>query len=197
VLRFEEALSRILALGAPVLPSESVPIEDLDGRVLGEDLISRVDLPRFDYSAMDGYAVRVHDLMGEPPLRLPVRGESRTGAVPDALTPGTTMRIFTGAALPDGADAVIMQENVTRDGETAVFSARPRSGQNVRRRGDDLTAGVVAIAKGTRLRPAHLALAASLDHAEITVTKRPEVAFLATGDELRRPGSDPVPGTIP
>ncbi len=196
VLRFEEALSRILALGSPVLPSEAVPLEELDGRVLGEDVVARVDLPGFDYSSMDGYAVRTSDL-GEPPIRLPVRGESRTGAVPDALTPGTAMRIFTGAALPEGADAVVMQENVTRDGDVAVLSARPRPGQNVRRRGEDLAAGSVAIAKGTRLRPPHLALAAALDLSELAVAKRPEVAILATGDELRRPGTDPVPGTIP
>ena len=196
VLRFEEALSRILALGTPALSVERVPIEDLDGRVLAEDLVARADLPGFDYSSMDGYAVRTRDL-GEPPIRLPVRGESRTGVLPDALAPGSSMRIFTGAAIPAGADAVVMQENVTRDGDIAVFTAAPRAGQNVRRRGDDLAAGAIAIAKGTRLRPAHLALAASLDEAEIAVTKRPEVAILATGDELRRPGTDAVPGTIP
>jgi molybdopterin molybdotransferase len=197
VLRFEEALSRILALGTPSLPLERASIEDLDGRVLGEDLVSNVDLPGFDYSAMDGYAVRTSDLPGEPPLRVPVVGESRTGSMPDALTPGTTMRIFTGAALPAGADAVVMQENVTRDGDAAVLTARPRPGQNVRRRGADLSAGAIAIPRGTRLRPAHLALAASLDEAELPVTKKPDVAILATGDELRRPGTDAVPGTIP
>ena len=198
VLRFEEALSRILALGAPALPVERVAIEDLDGRVLGDDLVSSVDLPGFDYSSMDGYAVHTHNLVGrEPPFRLPVRGESRTGAVPDALTSGAAMRIFTGAALPAGADAVVMQEHVTRDGDVAVLTTRPRAGQNVRRRGEDLANGAVAIAKGTRLRPVHLALAAALDQAELDVVKRPEVAILATGDELRRPGTDPVPGTIP
>jgi len=197
VLRFEDALSRILALGTPALPVEKVSIEDLDGRVLGEDVVSTVDLPGFHYSAMDGYALRANDPSGEPPLRLPVRGESRTGSVPEALATGTAMRIFTGAALPEGADAVVMQENVTRDGDVAVLAARPRVGQNVRRRGEDLAAGAVAITKGTRLRPAHLALAAALDRSELGVTRRPEVAILATGDELRRPGTDPVPGTIP
>lgn len=198
MLRFDEALSRILALGTPTLPVENVPIEDSDGRVLGEDVVATVDLPGFDYSAMDGYALRIADLIGAPPFRLPVRGESRTGAsVTEALAPGTTMRIFTGAALPAGADAVVMQENVTRDGDVAVFTAGARAGQNVRRRGEDLATGSTAIAKGTRLRPAHLALAASLDRAELPAFARPEVAILATGDELRRPGSDRVPGTIP
>lgn len=197
MLPFDEALARILALGSPPLPPERIALEDADGRILAEDLVAAADLPGFDYSAMDGYALRAADFVGEPPLRLPVRGESRTGAVPEALAAGSTMRIFTGAALPDGADTVVMQENVTRDGDVAVFTARPRTGQNVRRRGDDLRAGAVALARGTRLRPAHLALAASLDRSELDVAARPEVAILATGDELRRPGTDAIPGTIP
>jgi molybdopterin molybdotransferase len=195
VLQFDEALSRILALGSPALRVERVALDEADGRVLREDVVAGVDLPGFDYSAMDGYAVRSADLSGEP--RLPVIGASRTGAVPDALAAGSAMRIFTGAALPAGADAVVMQEDVTREGDVAVFAARPRLGQNVRRRGDDLRAGSVALARGTRLRPAHLALAASLDRSEVDVATRPDVAVLATGDELRRPGTEPAPGTIP
>ena len=196
MLRFEEALARILALGAPPLGSEVAALEDCDGRVLGEDLVASADLPGFDYSAMDGYAVRGRDLDGEPPYRLPVRGESKTGVVPDGLAPGSAMRIFTGAALPDGADAVVMQEAVVREGDVAVITARPRPGQHVRRRGEDLAAGAVAIATGTRLRPAHLSLAAALDRAHLAVARRPEVAILATGDELRRPGTDPISGSI-
>jgi len=200
VLSFEDALARILALAPPLtsIATEKVAIEEADGRILTEDVIATVDLPGFDYSAMDGYAVRFADVEAASlPIRLPVRGESRTGAVPDALASGSTMRIFTGAALPSGADSVVMQENVTRDADVAVMTTRPRLGQNVRRRGADLAKGDVAITKGTRLGPAHLALLASLDRAEIDVTRRPEVAILATGDELRRPGTDPVPGTIP
>lgn len=203
MLRFEEALARILALGSSAPsppPSEIVSLDDAEGRVLAEDLTAPVDLPGFDYSSMDGYAVRARDLEGAahaPPFRLAVRGESRTGVVPDALQAGSTMRIFTGAPIPAGADSVVMQENVTRDGEVAVFSSRPRHGQNVRRRGEDLAAGAVAIAKGTRLRPAHLSLASALDRSHVSVARRPVVTILATGDELRRPGTDPVPGTIP
>lgn len=196
MLRFEEALARILALGSPALPIERVPIDDLDGRVLGEDLVAHVDLPAFDYSAMDGYAVRAQDLAGQLPVRLPVSGESRTGNLPGALAPNRAMRIFTGAAIPAGGDTVVMQENVTRDGDEAIFTARSRIGQHVRRRGEDLATGEVAIPRGTRLRPAHLALVAALDQAEAAVTARPTVAILATGDELRRPGTDPIPGTI-
>jgi molybdopterin molybdotransferase len=197
MLRFEEALARILALGTPPLASEDVPLEDAEGRVLAEDLKASVDLPAFDYSSMDGYAVRMRDLAGAAPFRVPVRGESRTGAVPDALEAGTAMRIFTGAAIPAGADAVVMQENVARDGDVAVIAAQPRPGQNVRRRGADIAAGRVALAKGVRLRPAHLSLAAAIDRAHVPVAIRPIVTILATGDELRRPGTDAVPGTIP
>jgi molybdopterin molybdotransferase len=186
-----------VALGAPPLANVVEALDDCEGRVLGEDLVAPVDLPGFDYSSMDGYAIRAGDLEGEPPYRIAVHGESRTGSVPGALAPSTAMRIFTGAALPEGADGVVMQENVAREGDMAVITSRTRVGQNVRRRGEDLRAGAVAVAKGTRLRPAHLALAASLDRAHLAVAKRPEVVILATGDELRRPGTDPVPGTIP
>ena len=199
MLRFEEALARIVALGrdaTPPLDSERVPLEDADGRVLAEDLRAPADLPGFDYSSMDGYAVLSKDL-SEATKRLRVRGESQTGHVPEALLPGTTMRIFTGAQLPLGADAVVMQENVTRAGDVASFASFPRPGQNVRRRGEDLAAGAIALAKGTRLRPAHLALGAAIDRADLLVTARPRVSILSTGDELRRPGTDPVPGTIP
>ncbi len=197
MIRFEDALARILALGAPALASELADLEDAEGRVLGEDVIASLDLPAFDYSAMDGYAVATQEIDGAPPFRVPVRGESQTGRVPGPLARGSAMRIFTGAAIPEGADAVIIQENVSRDGEVAVLPARPRPGQHVRRRGEDLAAGAVALAKGTRLRPAHLALAGALDRAQVAVAKRPVVTILATGDELRGPGTDAVPGTIP
>jgi molybdopterin molybdotransferase len=197
MLSYEDALARILALGAAgPAARDAVPIEEADGRVLAEDLTAPFDLPGFDHSSMDGYAVRSLDLAG-PSRRLPVRGESRTGAVPGALLPGTAMRIFTGAELPEGADAVVMQEEVTRDGDVAEVSLAPRPGQNVRRRGDDLLAGSVAALSGTRLRPAHLALAGALDRAEVLVSRRPVVAVLGTGDELRRPGAPRAPGTIP
>lgn len=196
MLRFEDALARILAL-APALDVEEVALEDADGRVLARDLVSPHDLPLFSYSSMDGYAVATRDLVGEPPHRLPVRGESRTGVVPGALEPGTTMRIFTGAMLPEGADGILMQERVVREGDTAQLEARVKPGQHVRRRGEDLAQGAIALRAGTRLRPAHLSLAASLDLATVPVARRPVVAILATGDELRRPGTPARAGTIP
>jgi molybdopterin molybdotransferase len=197
VLRFEEALARILALGSPTLSAEDVALEDLDRRVLAEDLVSSIDLPSFHYSAMDGYAVRIADLAEDPPFRLPVRGESRTGGVAPALEARSTMRIFTGAELPADADAVVMQEQVTREGDDAILSVRPRPGQHVRRRGSDLAAGTVAIPKGRCLRSADLSLVAALDRASAKATRRPHVAIVATGDELRRPGTAGRPGSIP
>ncbi len=197
MLRFEDALARVLALATPALPAEDVSLEDADGRVLAEDVASAFDLPAFDYSAMDGYAVCAGDLAGPLPVRLPVRGESKTGALAPPLEPGSAMRIFTGAALPAGADAIVMQENVTREGDVAVLSTAPRPGQFVRRRGEDLAAGALAITRGTRLRPAHLGLAAACDRARVAVTRRPTVAVLATGDELRAPGERGSAATIP
>ncbi len=197
MLRFEEALARVLALGAPTLGAEGCAVEEADGRVLAEDVAAPFDLPGFDYSAMDGYALRAEDVGDTLPARLPVRGESRTGALAPPLEAGAAMRIFTGAPVPAGADTIVMQENVTRDGDVAVLTAKPRAGQHIRRRGEDLAAGAVAIARGTRLRPAHLALAAACDRDEVVLSKRPVVAVLATGDELRTPGSGARDGTIP
>jgi molybdopterin molybdotransferase len=194
VLAFDDALTRILSLASP-LETEACPIEDADRRVLSEDVVAPCDVPRFDYSAMDGYAVRVSDLAGTS--RLHVEGEARTGAVSPPLRPGTAMRIFTGAEIPRGADAVVMQENVTRDGSYAAFASAPSPGLAIRRKGEDLAKGTIALRRGVRLRPSHLALAASLDLRELPVARRPVVAFLATGDELRKPGTEARPGTVP
>lgn len=195
MLRFEEALERILALADPPMTEETVVLDDAEGRVLAETLVASADLPPFAYSAMDGYAVAAKDVSTAAVLA--VRGESRTGVVPDPLVPGTAMRIFTGAELPAGADAVVMQEHVETAGDGVVFATTPRVGQHVRPRGMDLAKGAVALERGTRLGPAHVALAAALDRSDLTVARRPSVAVLATGDELRRPGTDPLPGTIP
>jgi molybdopterin molybdotransferase len=198
MLAFDEAQSRVLALGSEAsLGSERVALDAASGRVLASDLVSASDLPPFDYSAMDGYAVVAGSFEGDGPWVLPVLGESRTGAAPDALVRGCAARIFTGAAIPRGADAVVMQEQVVRAGDRATFDARPRPGANVRRRGDDLARGAVAIAGGTRLRASHIALAATCDRAWLEVVRRPLVTILSTGDELRAPGASGAPGSIP
>jgi molybdopterin molybdotransferase len=198
MIPFDEAQRRFLALGAGApLGAERVAIDAAAGRVLAEDVVSGEDLPGFDYSAMDGYAVALSSFPGDGPWTLPVLGESRTGTMPDGLVPGCACRIFTGAAIPDGADAVVMQERVARVGDRATFDARPWSMAHVRRRGEDLARGDVAVARGTRLRPAHVALLAMCDRAWAAVARRPLVTFLSTGDELRPPGTPGPRGSIP
>lgn len=196
MLDFEVARARILER-AKTLAAELVATTDADGRILAEDLVSDVDLPPFDYSAMDGYAVRSEDFPGAGPWELPVSGEQRAGESGQRLLPGNAARIFTGAPLLEGADSVIMQERATRAGDVVTFRQAPERGSHVRRRGEDLARGAVALARGTRLNPFRIGLAAALDRAELPVFRRPRVLLLCTGDELRDAGSPPRPGSIP
>ncbi|MCB9579725.1 MAG: molybdopterin molybdotransferase MoeA [Polyangiaceae bacterium] len=196
MLPFEEALERVLG-NARRLGSERVAVGDALGRVLAETLRADSPMPAFDYSAMDGYAVASSGFHGAMPVTLPVVGESQTGHEPPALTPGTACRIFTGAVLPAGADAVVMQENVERDGDRATFSAQPKAGDHVRHAGEDLAVGQVAVKAGTRLGGGQLGLCAALDRAHVHVARRPRVTIVCTGDELRAPGEKPWPGSIP
>jgi molybdopterin molybdotransferase len=196
MLPFDDALQRILA-AVTVLGSERVGLDSGAGRVLAEDLLARSPLPGFDYSAMDGYAVAQSEFSGSGPWSLAVRGESRAGAPPPELGLGSCCRIFTGAAIPRGADAVVMQEDVTRDAAVAHFSVAPRLGAHIRRRGEDLAEGALALARGTRLNPFQIGLAAAVDRSELLVAQRPRVAIVCTGEELRTPGSAELPGSIP
>ncbi len=197
MIAFDEAQSRVLALGRETaLGAERVALDAACGRVVAADVTSPADVPAFDYSAMDGYAVAVASFDGDGPWTLPVLGESRTGAMPDGLVRGCAGRIFTGAAIPKGADAVVMQERVVRTGDRATFDAKPKPGAHVRRRGEDLARDAIAIARGTRLRASHMGLAATCDCAWLTVGRRPTVTILSTGDELRAPGTPGVAGSI-
>ena len=196
MLDFELARQTILALVKP-LPSELVPVDDADGRVLAEDLRSSVDLPPFDYSAMDGYAVRAADFTGTGPFRFSVSAEQRAGESGQSLAPGTAARIFTGAPLLAGSDSVIMQEDAERADDQVLFQKAPPLGSHVRRRGEDLANGAVALTEGTRLNPFRVGLAAALDLPQVRVARRPRVALLCTGDELRDAGSAARAGSIP
>ncbi|WP_394826689.1 gephyrin-like molybdotransferase Glp [Pendulispora albinea] len=196
MLNFRDAQERVLGL-APRMGAERVGLDGAHGRVLAEDVLCPVDVPAFDASTMDGYAVRAADFAGDGPWEFPVLGESRAGgSAPARLEPRAVTRIFTGASLPLEADAVVMQEHVERAGDRARFVRPVKEGQFLRRRGDDLRAGAVAIARGTRLRAAHVSLAATVDRAWLTVFRRPRVVLLATGDELRSPGTAGPPGSI-
>jgi len=196
MLSFLEARAQILAQAVP-LGCESVVLSRAHGRVLAEELTAAEALPPFDYSAMDGYAVRAEDVNDRSREGLPLVGECRAGDTPSDLRPGTALRIFTGAPLPRGADAVVIQENAEASDGRVSFTSGARPFDNVRREGDDLARGAVALAPGTRLGPFQLGLAAALDRAELLVRKRPKVRLFATGSELRAPGSPRTPGQIP
>ncbi|HEX8789900.1 MAG TPA: gephyrin-like molybdotransferase Glp [Polyangiaceae bacterium] len=193
---FDEARAAIL-WGVRVLASERVPLVDAAGRVLAADLVAAGPLPPFDYSAMDGYAVATADIEGKGPWALPVLGESSAGKAAPALPRVTACRIFTGAPIPHRADAVVMQENVQRDGDSIRLSEPVKKGQHIRRAGEDLARGAVAIGGGTRLLPGGVALAAMLGVSELAVARRPRVTILCTGDELRSPGDEAAPASIP
>jgi molybdopterin molybdotransferase len=166
-----------------VLPVETVGLDVALGRILAESIASLADLPGFDNSAMDGYAVRAGDV-AQAPVRLPVVGESRAGAMPEAHTPGTAMRIFTGAPMPEGADTIVRQEDTTRDETTVVIEVATAVGTSVRRRGADMGAGVTVLHPGQALSSIDIGVAAALGHDTLTVGGRPRVTLLATGDEL-------------
>jgi molybdopterin molybdotransferase len=196
MLPFEEARTRLLA-DVQRLSTERVPLTEAFGRVLAEPLTAREPLPPFDHSAMDGYAVATGDLEGSGPWSLVVATESSAGAGAAPLPKGCACRIFTGAPLPGRADAVAMQEFVTREGDRVRLDAKPKPGQHVRRAGEDLAAGAVAVPAGTRLSAGALALAGMLDKALVPVSRRPAVTILCTGNELRAPGDEPRPASIP
>jgi molybdopterin molybdotransferase len=195
MLEFEQARQLILDAATP-LGSELVALDDADGRVLAEDVVSSVDLPPFDYSAMDGYAL-AGALAGPEPWRLSVAFEQAAGSAPGNLRAGDAARIFTGAPLPHGADRVVMQEDTQREGSTVIFRAAVPAGSNVRRSGEDLARGDVALERGARLNAFSLGLLAALDRPVCRVSLRPRVALLCTGNELRDAGSTARAGSIP
>lgn len=194
MLSVEEALAHVLD-AAPVIDAERVGLSDSLGRVLAATLSARQDAPSFDASAMDGYALLAASITSAP-LTLPLAGESRAGAMPGALAAGTTMRIFTGAPLPPGADAVVMQENVSVGPEGISFDEPTTAGDNVRKRASDLAAGAPLLCQGAVIGSGEIGLLASQGFAEVEVRRRPRVAILGTGDELRALGEAPRPGSI-
>jgi len=190
LISLEEARARVLGAVAP-LGAERVALAACLGRFLGEDVVAGEDLPPFDASAMDGYAV----VAGEG-AELPVVGESRAGApASGALEAGQAMRISTGAVMPAGADAVVPVERVTERGEIVVVPA-VEAGANVRSAGEDMRAGERVLAAGAPIGPAELAVLASVGQPEPLCGRRPRVAVLATGDELVEPGAALAPGQI-
>ena len=191
----EEAIDFLLARVAPIQDSERVRIEDGLGRVLADAVTSPIDVPGWDNSAMDGYAIRHADLAALGG-RLPVSQRIPAGSVGTPLEPGTAARIFTGAPVPAGADTVVIQEVCTREGDLVTIPLDAKAGANIRRAGEDIRRGAEVIAPGTWLAPAHLGLAASVGVAELRVQRRLRVAILASGDELATPGEPLGPGQL-
>lgn len=194
-----EAYAEVLAAFEP-LGCERVALHEALGRFTARPLIAPFDLPPFDNSAMDGYALRAADVArasAASPVGLPVVGESRAGG--ETLLPlaqGSAQRIFTGAPLPPGADAVELQENVERSAERAQFRGPLGAFANVRRRGSDVAQGSQPLSAQAAIGPGEIALLASLEQASVDVYKRPRVAIVCTGDELRDLGEPARPGSI-
>ena len=219
MLTTRQALEALLAAAKPLQVTEVLATEDANNRVLAEDLVSLIDVPPMDVSAMDGYAVNSHDLSAEAvadqSASFRVSQRIPAGASPEPLLAGTVARIFTGAPVPKGADAVIIQEDAQEAAEEAApdneqeyaqagAQARVRfaadalssAGQWINRRGADIRAGEVILRAGSRLTPQALGMIASVGIAKVTVAHRLKVALLFTGDELTRPGQALAPGAI-
>jgi molybdopterin molybdotransferase len=191
LLPVDEARARML-VEIPALPVETAALDDAIGRVLAEDLAASRDQPPFRASAMDGWAVRVADTPGE----LTIVGESAAGhGYARAVAPGQAVRIFTGAAVPEGCDAVVIQENAERDGERVRVPAA-EVGANIRPAGGDFGTGEILLGRGQRIDPWRLSLAAAAGCAELSVHGRPRVAVLATGEEIVEPPGPPGPFQI-
>ncbi len=196
-LKLADAQARILADVRAVAGTETLAVRDALGRVLSADARSTIDVPSHTNSAMDGYAIVGADLAADGETRLEVIGTSAAGRpYSGAVAAGHCVRIMTGAAMPAGADTVVMQENVVRDGDTAIVGAGQRPGQHVRQAGEDIAAGSIALRAGTRLMPAHIGVLASIGAGEVDVRRRPRVAFFTTGDELRQVGEPLGEGQI-
>ena len=199
MLTVREALDVLLATARPVTDIETIPTLDANGRVLAGDQLATIDVPSADNTQMDGYAVRAADCAsGEATLRVAQRIPA--GHVGQPLEPGTAARIFTGALIPPGADAVVMQEQCEAAGESVTVRHAPTDGEWIRRKGEDIGAGSVILSAGTRLRSQELGLAASVGLATLPVHRRLRVAVFFTGDELAMPGEvaahDLPPGAI-
>lgn len=193
---YEQALQNLLQQASVVGETELVGVSTALGRVLAEDVKSSINVPPADNSSMDGYAIRSADVKEAGPTRLRLTQRIAAGHTGTTLAAGEAARIFTGAPIPDGADAVVMQEQVTVEGDSIVFEATVSRGQNIRLAGEDITEDQVILKQGTRLRAQELGLAASIGLTELKVRRRLRVGIFFTGDELVEPGQALAPGKI-
>ncbi|WP_157606879.1 gephyrin-like molybdotransferase Glp [Sedimenticola selenatireducens] len=191
----EEALALLLAHAQAVSEHELVPLAEANGRVLAEPVVSKINMPPWDNSAMDGYAVNRADLKSAPST-LAISQRIPAGAAPQPLAAGTAARIFTGAPVPPDADAVVIQEVCVQEGEQVTINELPEPGANIRYAGEDTRIGQEVLQAGTRLGAQHLGLAASVGAGELVVYRRLKVALFSSGDELINPGKPLGPGQI-
>ncbi|TDT60271.1 molybdopterin molybdochelatase [Enterobacter sp. AG5470] len=195
LMSLDTALSQMLSRITPLNDCETLPLTACFGRVVAQDIISPLNVPGFDNSAMDGYAVRLADLRSGTPL--PVAGKAFAGQPFDGEWPtGTCVRIMTGAPIPAGCDAVVMQEQTEQSDAGIRFTADVRENQNIRRAGEDIQQGACVFPAGTKLTAAELPVLASLGIADIPVVRKVRVALFSTGDELQRPGQPLAEGQI-
>ena len=193
----DKAREHIRAFLSPVTAVERLHIRAALGRVLAEDVVSPVDVPQHDNSAMDGYAVRFDDLKPEGEAILKVIGTSFAGKpFAGMLSAGQAVRIMTGAVIPSGADSVVPQERAKASGDRVAVASLPKKGTNLRRAGEDLRKGEPALKRGQLLRPAEIGMTASLGIGEVSAYRKLRVAFFSTGDELAPIGQPLAPGQI-
>ncbi|MDD5241240.1 MAG: molybdopterin molybdotransferase MoeA [Sulfuricella sp.] len=192
----DEALSFLLARTQPAHKIERIATADALGRVLAERQASAINVPPLDNSAMDGYAVRLADLVANGATRLRVAQRIPAGTVGQPLETGSAARIFTGAPVPAGCDAVVMQENCSAEGDMVTINKPPRMGENIRRAGEDISVGAEVLPAGIRLRPQEMGLAASVGIAALPVYHKLKVATFFTGNEIVMPGEPLKPGHI-
>jgi molybdopterin molybdotransferase len=185
----DTACTRAATYAAPIAATEAVAVHRAGGRTLAENVSAGLAMPAFDQSAMDGYAMALGGAMLSAGTRVPVVGRVAAGDAAVALPTGHAARVFTGAPLPSGADAVLMQEHGWRDGDELVLNRMVRAGDNIRRRGEDIEPGEHLLSQGLRLDARHVALLSAQGLPAVAVRRRPRVGVISTGSELVQPGS--------
>jgi molybdopterin molybdotransferase len=195
LISVDDAISKIVATGVPVGQTEVLTLECSLGRVLAEDVISDINVPGYDNSAMDGYAVRSAEC-SKPGVSFHISQRIPAGYVGNKLEQDTVARVFTGAPVPEGADAVVMQELCQQQGETVTINSVVNAGENIRRAGEDIEQGSVILEAGTMIRPQEQGLIASVGVVDLPVKRKLKVATFYTGDELVEPGNELHQGQI-
>lgn len=193
----DEARQIVLSGVQGICGSETKPISELLGRIAAADIQSEVALPRFDNSAVDGFALHADDLAKQAPLTLPIAGKAAAGhAMSQPLQAGSAARILTGARVPEGVAAIILEERTTRWAGGVTFHALPSNGANIRGRGEDVSAGTIVVTKGTTIDARHIAILAASGNARIPVKRKLRIGVLSTGDELVEAGHEISPSSI-